>query len=149
MSRAAERLRRPEPSRRALRLGVRLADQRGSAVVEFSLVTVVLLTMVLGLCQLALALHVRNTLVACAAEGARYGANADRGQDDAAAHTTQLITAALADSFAREVSARTTTVDDVAVVEVSVSTVLPVIGLLGPPRSRTVRGHAFDEEAVL
>ena len=50
----------------------------GSAVVDFTLVGVLLTFLFLALLQLGLALHVRNTLVASAAEGARYGANADR-----------------------------------------------------------------------
>jgi Flp pilus assembly protein TadG len=51
---------------------------RGSAVVEFVLVSVPLLFLLLGVLQVAVYLHVRNVVVASAAEGARYGANADR-----------------------------------------------------------------------
>ena len=98
--------------------------------------------------QLGLALHVRNTLVACAAEGARYGANADRDADDAADHAAQLVRAALADSFAEDVQAGMTVLDGVPVMEVRVTAALPVVGLLGPSGALTVRGHALDEEAV-
>ena len=64
-------------------------DDRGSAVVEFTLVGVLLTVLFLALLQLGLALHVRNTLVASAAEGARYAANADRTPDEGAAVTRQ------------------------------------------------------------
>src|SRR4029453_4872725 len=52
--------------------------EAGAAVVEFTLVTVVLVVLFLAILQLALALYVRNTLVAAAAEGAHYARNADR-----------------------------------------------------------------------
>lgn len=115
---------------------------------ESTLVAVLLLPLFLALVQLGLALHVRNTLVACAAEGARYGANADRDPADAAEHAAQLVRAALADSFAEDVQAGVAEVDGVAVMEVRVSAALPVVGLLGPSGSLTVRGHALDEEAA-
>lgn len=50
---------------------------RGAAVVEFVLVSVLLVFLVLGVVQVALVVHVRDVLVADAAEGARYAA--DRG----------------------------------------------------------------------
>ena len=50
------------------------ADERGAAVVDFVLVLLVLLPLVLGILQLALVLHVRNTLASAAAEGARHAA---------------------------------------------------------------------------
>ena len=50
---------------------IRLHDDDGSAVVDFTLVGILLTFLFLALLQLGLALHVRNTLVASAAEGAR------------------------------------------------------------------------------
>lgn len=114
-------------------------------MVESSLVMVLLVMLFLGLLQLGLALHVRNTLVACAAEGARYGANADRGAGAAASKAAALIRTSLADSLAQNVSARTAVVDGVATMEVTVSATLPVVGLVGPARALTVRGHAVEE----
>jgi Flp pilus assembly protein TadG len=117
----------------------------GSAVVDFTLVGVLLTFLFLALLQLGLALHVRNTLVASAAEGARYGANADRTPADGAAVTRQLIRDSLADSFAGDVTSGTETVDGVVTVVIRVNARLPVFGLLGPPRAISVRGHAFEE----
>ena len=114
---------------------------------ESTLVAVVLITLFLAILQLGLALHIRNTLVACAAEGARYGANADRDPGDAAGHTAQLVRAALADSYASDVSAGTVEVEGLTAVQVTVRARLPVLGWLGP-RSLTVRGHALEEDAV-
>lgn len=123
-------------------------DDRGSAVVEFTLVGVLLTVLFLGLVQLGLALYVRNTLVAAAAEGARVAANADRAPADGEAVTRDLIRSALADSFASGVTSGAETVDGVPTVYVQVEAQLPVVGLLGPPRGLRVRGHAVDEEAL-
>ena len=118
---------------------------RGSAVVEFTLVGVLLTVLFLALLQLGLALHVRNTLVASAAEGARYAANADRTPDDGAAVARRLIRDSLDDSFADRVTSGFETVDGVPTVFVQVDATLPVVGLLGPPRGIRVRGHALEE----
>ena len=56
----------------------RRRDERGAAVVDFVLVLVVLVPLVLGILQVALVLHVRNTLAAAAAEGARVRRRAGR-----------------------------------------------------------------------
>jgi Flp pilus assembly protein TadG len=123
----------------------RLDDDGGAAVVDFTLVAILVTFLFLALLQLGLALHVRNTLVASAAEGARYGANADRTPSDGAAVTRALIRGSLADSFAEGVTSGTETVDGVATVVVRVDARLPVFGLLGPPRAISVRGHALEE----
>ena len=76
----------PMPTVRRDRLAVMRgpAGQRGAAVVDFVLVMVILVPLFLGIFQLALVLHVRNTLTAAASEGARAAATLDgspaRGQ---------------------------------------------------------------------
>lgn len=120
-------------------------DDRGSAIVEFALVGALLTVLFLGILQLGLALHVRNTLVASAAEGARYAANADRSPADGEAVTRRLIRDSLADSYSRGVTSGFERVGGVPTVYVEVSTTLPVFGLLGPPRALRVRGHALEE----
>jgi Flp pilus assembly protein TadG len=127
------------------RAGVRVTSDEGAAVVDFTLVGVLLTVLFLALLQLGLALHVRNTLTAAAAEGARYAANADRTPDDGAAVTKQLIRDSLADSFADDVTAGTERVSGAVTVVIRVRARLPVIGLLGPARSLSVRGHAVEE----
>ncbi len=124
---------------------IRRRDDSGSAVVDFTLVGILLTFLFLALLQLGLALHVRNTLVASAAEGARWGANADRTPADGAAVTRQLIRDSLADSFADDVTSDLETVDGVTTVVIRVQARLPVLGLLGPPRAISVRGHAMQE----
>jgi Flp pilus assembly protein TadG len=115
-------------------------------VVEFTLVTVVLIVLFLAILQLALALYVRNTLVAAATEGARYAANADRNEADGAARARELAATALGDQFADDVRVGEAVVDGVRTVVVEVRATLPLVGLVGPSRALLVRGHAIDED---
>lgn len=118
---------------------------RGAAVVEFALVSVLLSVLFLGILQVGFALYVRNTLVACASAGARFGANADRVPADGAQYTRTLIERSLADGYARDVTAGLEDRDGVTVVVVLVDAPLPVIGTFGPSGGITVRGHALRE----
>ncbi len=126
----------PAPERRA---------ESGAAVVEFILVSVLLVTLFLAVAQLALALHVRNTLVAAAAEGARYGANADRGLEDAKHRTEEVIGVSLSPDFDADVRAEYQDLSGVPTVAVEIKTSLPLVGWLGPPRALVVQGHALAE----
>jgi Flp pilus assembly protein TadG len=137
-------MQRLAPMTPRVRRGAVVPDE-GAAVVDFVLVGALLTLLFVALLQLGLALHVRNTLTAAAAEGARYGANADRAPADGASVTRRMIRDALADSFADDVTAGTEAIDGVPTVVVRVRARLPVIGLLGPARSLSVQGHALDE----
>lgn len=104
-----------------------------------------LLALVLGVLQLALALHIRNTVLDAASEGARFGALADRTPAEGAARTVELITTAIGPTYATDVSATTSTHLGHPVVVVSVRSPLPVLGLLGPDSVLEVEGHAAIE----
>lgn len=118
---------------------------RGAAVVDFVLIAVVLVPLLLGIVQVVLVLHVRNTLAAAAAEGARYGATVDRGPADGAARTRDQIGAAIAGRYANQVGAGWDVVDGVRTVVVRVHAEVPALGLLGPAVSFDVSGHAVAE----
>jgi len=119
-------------------------------VAEFVMVSTLVLLLGMGVFQLGLALYVRNTLIACAAEGARLGARADVPISEAADRTRALVTDSLAPAYAGQVSAGRTVSDaGVRIVEVTVVAPLPVIGLLGPGGSMTVTGRAFEERQVV
>lgn len=119
--------------------------EQGSAAVEFLLVSVLVLALLLGVVQVALAVHVRSLAIDAAAEGARVAARADRGPADGVARTRALLAGALTGAYARDVTAGRTTVDGVVVTEVTVRTPLPVVGLVGPGGTLTVQGHALEE----
>lgn len=122
--------------------------ERGVAVVEFTLVSVLLVTLFLAVLQIGFVIHVRNTLVASAAEGARYAANANRSLGDGQARTKSLIAEALSPRFAGDVGTRMVEIGGAAAVEVTVTTTLPLVGMLGPSRGLTVSGHAVAEPGL-
>jgi hypothetical protein len=112
--------------------------------VEFALVTPLLLLVALAVLQITLALHVRSTLTAAAAEGARAGALAGSGMRVAEARTRDVLATALGGDAAQRVEASRTRLDGVPVVRVRVTARLPLLGTLGPT-ALTVEGHAMEE----
>ena len=128
----------------AVRRAERAEGDRGSAVVEFVLVAPLVLLLGLAVLQVALALHVRATLTAAAAEGARAAALA--GSDPAAGirRARSLLDANLAGPVVRDVSAARATVDGLPVITVRIVGRLPLVGLLGPT-ALVVEGHALQE----
>ena len=111
------------------------------------LVVVVLVPLFLGIVQVALVLHVRNTLTAAASEGARYAATVDRTPGAGAARTREQISGALAARFARRVSAASTMVRGAPGVQVDVVADVPALGIWGPAVRLRVSGHAVEEVA--
>jgi Flp pilus assembly protein TadG len=125
----------------------RRGSERGAAVVDFVLVLLVLVPLFLGVLQVALVLHVRNTLTAAASEGARYAATADRSPAAGAERTREQIAGALAARFARQVTARPAAVAGARGVEVDVVAEVPALGIGGPAVRLRVSGHAVEEAA--
>ncbi len=119
-----------------------LERERGSAVVDFVLVGALLTMFFLAIIQLALVLHVRNTLIDAAASGARYGTLADRSAADARQRTGDLIGTALNAGFAQDIETREVTFQGLRTLEVTVRAPMPVVGLIGPRDLLEVKGHA-------
>lgn len=115
---------------------------------EFVLVSVLVVTIVVALLQLVLGLHVRNTLVDSASEGARHAALAGSTPAEGVARTRELIGLTLSPRYARDVTASWVERDGTALVRVEVSAPLPVLGLLGPSGVLDVSGHAVLEEPL-
>jgi hypothetical protein len=105
----------------------------------------VLVPLVLGIAQVALVMHVRDTLAAAAAEGARYAATVDRGPADGVVRTRTQIDGALAARFADGVTAHEEVVDGLPTVVVRVRAVVPPLGLWGPGVAVEVEGHGVEE----
>ena len=120
--------------------------ERGSAVVDFVLVGVLVIAVSVALLQLALGLHVRNILTDAAGEGARRAALVGGSEAEAVA---MLTDAALADGYVDEVTVTRTRVGGTPVVQAEVTAPLPVLGLLGPSGALRVTGHAVDEAALV
>ncbi|WJZ67829.1 TadE/TadG family type IV pilus assembly protein [Kocuria rosea] len=115
---------------------------RGSAVVEYVMVAGLVAMIFAATLQLALALHVRNTLIDAAAAGARYGTLADRSPEDGVERTRRIVSGALGPRYAQDVVATTAAVGELRTLEITVVSPLPVVALFGPPDSLEVRGHA-------
>lgn len=119
--------------------------ERGAAVVDFVLVLLVLLPLVLGILQLALVLHVRNTLASAAAEGARHAAVAGSSAPAGQAKVQELIDGALSQEFVRSVSVRPAVVGGAPGYEAVVEADVTVLGLGGAGVYVRVEGHAIAE----
>ena len=124
---------------------MRLARDDGSAIAEFTMVVALLTILTLSVMQLALALHIRNTVLDAAAEGARYSAPADNEPSDGVERTRDLIRTALGDDYASNVTASQGTWLGQPAAIVTVRTPLPLIGLVGIDDGLEVSGHAAIE----
>ena len=125
---------------------VRARGERGAAVVDIVLVIVVLVPLVLGIIQVALVMHVRNTLAAAASEGARYAATQDASPGAGIARTRSQIDTGIAGDFARDIEVHEVMVGGVPTVEVVVRARVPALGLGGPAVELVVEGHAVAEQ---
>jgi Flp pilus assembly protein TadG len=85
--------------------------QRGSAVVDFVLVSVLIVTVLLAVLQVAVYVHVRNVVTASAQEGARFAANADVDSGVGGARTLEVVGKATSVRTARGL--RCTSTEDV------------------------------------
>lgn len=119
--------------------------ERGSAVVDFLLVSLLVTVLTLGVLQLALTVHVRNILIDSAAEGARYAALDGHRLHDGVGRTRALIASTLPDAYVQQVQARTIEHDGATLIQVQVTGPVPVLGLLGPSGMITVSGRAVAE----
>lgn len=122
-----------------------VSSERGSAPVEFVLVGVLLTVLTLSVMQLALALHVRNTLHDAAAEGARYAALAGNTLDDGRQRTIDIVGTAVGSGYAQDVSAQDSTYLGAPAVAVTIRTPMPLIGMVGIPSGLEVTAHAAVE----
>ena len=111
------------------------------------LISVLLTALFLALVQLCIILYVRNVLVSSAAQGARYGANADLKASDGITKTTTLIDTGLPGSIHPTVTGLDPVAGaDPAWVEVDVTARIPIFGFLTPAgMTMTVSGHALKE----
>ncbi|ORT55689.1 TadE/TadG family type IV pilus assembly protein [Frankia sp. KB5] len=123
------------------------AADGGSAVVEFILVGTLLLFLILGIIQVGLVLHIRNTLAADAAEGARHATNLGVPASEGGPYAQALI--------ARTIPGRSDAVCTGAQVdgpggtplaEVTCRVAVPLVLVpLGDGITITVKGHALKE----
>jgi hypothetical protein len=119
-----------------------MIEERGSAPAEFVLVGALLVTMVLALMQVIFLGHVRHTLTAAAAEGARQAGLIDVTANQALAHTRELITVSLSNSYARQVSLERSFELGVPTAVITITAPFPALGLWSVGGVMRVSAHA-------
>ncbi|WP_084078839.1 TadE/TadG family type IV pilus assembly protein [Demequina sp. NBRC 110057] len=119
-------------------------DDRGSATADFVMIAALVVVIALALLQLVLAMHVRNTLLSSAQEGARHAAAADRGVAEGAARALEVAAASIPGTRA-SAGADATTVDGAPAVRVTMTAPVPMLGWWGPV-DVTVSARALEEE---
>ncbi|MCI9889675.1 pilus assembly protein [Micrococcales bacterium 31B] len=130
-------------------LGLRgLSSERGAAVAEFALVSILMMLMFLGLLQLGFALYVRNVSVDSAMRGARVGAVLGGNLAEAEGATRAGLGGMLRMDLVQDVTAQRVEREGNAYVEVTVIASLPVVGPLGPGGTLKHVGRALDEESL-
>ncbi|MDP4676857.1 MAG: TadE family protein [Actinomycetes bacterium] len=122
----------------------RAHDDRGSAVTDFALVMPLLLLVAMAVVQLVLTMHVRSTMIAAAAEGARAAALAGAQPQAGEVRTREVLAEALGTQTA-QIQASRIRIAGAPAIRVQVTGNLPLFGLVGP-QVLTVEGHAFVEQ---
>jgi len=129
----------------------RLDSERGSAVVDFVLVSVLIVTLLLAVLQVAVYAHLRNVVVASAQEGARYAANADVDSSTGAARTVQIVAGATSARTAAGLACTSGEEPDPSgltlVVVRCTGSVPTLLGVLGDLLPVTATGRAIKEGA--
>src|ERR1700712_2919617 len=125
-------------------------SQRGSAVVDFVLVSVLILTLLLAVLQVAVYVHVRNVVTASAQQGARYAADADVPSDQGGARTVAIVARATSARTAAGLTCTSTEEPDPSgltlVVVRCAGSVPPLLSSLGNLLPLDVTGRAIKEQ---
>lgn len=121
-------------------------SDRGSAIAEFVLVGALLSLVFASLLQLGLAMHVKNTVVDSAVAGARQAGLGDQSAADGEELTRTLVSSALSPSYADDISVSRTHENGLDIVTVTVTTPVPVLGLLGPRAAWELTGRSIAED---
>lgn len=117
-------------------------DDTGASPVEFVLVSTLLTVLTLGVLQFGLAVYVRNIVHDAAVEGAYHAALADTTLADGAQRTRDILGRTIGREYATDVSVRAGSSLGQETIEIRVAATLPLVGLLGAPRSLEVTAHA-------
>ncbi len=118
---------------------------RGSATVEFVLVSVLLVAVTLAVLQISFVAHIRSIAIDSAIAGAAHAALADTTDADGVARTEDLIGRGVAGGLVQGVSVHSTRVGDRDVVVMSAHLDVPVMGSWLPVATIEIQGRAFRE----
>ncbi|MDQ7877391.1 TadE/TadG family type IV pilus assembly protein [Microbacterium sp. QXD-8] len=124
------------------RVAADVCDDAGASPVEFVLVGTLLTVLTLGVLQFGLAVYVRNVVHDAAVEGAYHAALADTTLEEGARRTREIVSRTIGGEYSADVAVGETSALGQETVEIRVTATLPLIGLLGAPRSLEVTAHA-------
>lgn len=123
----------------------RRRDERGTAVVDWVLVMLVLIPLVVAIMQVALVLHVRNTVSLAASEGARYAASWGATAQDGLVRTREQWSGAVSQRFVTGTRIESVEFAGAPAYRVVVDVAVPALGLGGPAVAFEVSGSAVIE----
>jgi hypothetical protein len=118
---------------------------RGSAPVEFSLVSVLVVVVTLAVLQVAFVAHVRAIAVDSAIAGAAHAALADTSNSEGVERTRELLATGIAAGLVRDITVTDASIDGRPGVTVDVTVAMPMLGPWLPLAEITARGRAFHE----
>jgi Flp pilus assembly protein TadG len=125
--------------------------ERGSAVVDFVMVSTLIVALLLAVLQVAVYVHVRNVVTASAQAGARYAANADVDSAAGAPRTVEVVARATSERTAEGLactSAEEVDVSGLTLVVVRCTGAVPsLLAVLGNLLPLEVTGRAVKEAA--
>lgn len=121
-------------------------SDRGSAIVDFVLVTPVLIAVGLAVLQVILVMHVRTVLTSAAAEGARAAALAGADSRAGERRAKSIIAETIAADSVERITVSRQRSGGAVVLAVGIEARLPLLGLLGPTVLH-VEGHSLQEQA--
>ncbi|MGH3545144.1 MAG: TadE/TadG family type IV pilus assembly protein [Mycobacteriales bacterium] len=127
----------------------RLRGDRGAAIPEFLMVSIMLIFLAMLIMQAILYLYIQSIVVASATEGARYAASADAAPEEGARVASERIEAGTSGSVAREIRCEGTEQPGEAgatLIQVRCAGDLPLFFVpLGDALPINVRAHASKE----
>lgn len=121
---------------------------RGSAAVEFLLVSVLLVAMTLAVLQVAFVAHIRAVAIDSAIAGAAHAALADTTDGEGVDRTRELISRGISAGFVREVDSTRVFADGRELISITVTLEIPGFGPWLPLSTTRVTGRAVAERLL-
>lgn len=122
-----------------------MITDRGSALVEFTGVSLLVTACALGVLQIGMIAHVKAALTDSAIAGAAHAALADSSLSAGVARATELADAGIAAGIVTDIVADRITVSGRAVARVTIHFGVPAIGPWVPTVASQVSGRALVE----
>lgn len=122
-----------------------IGSSRGSAAVDFVIISVPIILLALSVLGVALIGFARNVMFDAAVEGARYGALADQSADAGCVRAQQIFSKTLGAALRPRFQCEAGVVGTRSVVVVSIEASLPGLGFLPNDKSFKAVGHATSE----